>query len=152
MIASSVLTFGSLYTQSYFSEYENLKSFRDKNKYMINHLLLIKRISEDTGTGEGTRLSYLVKGIILGDHSEIELRVTKLEYLKSKLDKQPLYKSKLTGDIFLRDAPLEYYNAQIRSFYFNIYLKISFYIILGLILYKGIGYAREKLFYARIIR
>ncbi|WP_343587774.1 hypothetical protein [Flavobacterium sp.] len=152
VIISTVITIGSLITDSYLNEYENLKSFRNKNKYTVNDVLLIKQISEDTGTGEGTGLSYLVKGITLGNQSEIQLRVTKLEYLKENFDKQPLYKSKLTGNFFLRDAPLEYYNFQTRSWYLAIYFKVSFYVIFGLVLYKGISYARERWFYAKITR
>lgn len=143
IIISITITIGSVYTSSYFNEYENLKSFRNKKLYMIDDFLLIKRVSQDTGTGEGMRLSFIVEGKVLSDNSKIKLRVTKLEYLKSDLSKQPIYKSKLTGDFFLKDAPEQYYNSQINSFYLNIYFKISFYIIIGLIIYLIIRYIKN---------
>jgi len=144
VIISLTITIGSICSHSYFSEYENLKSFRNKKLYMSDDFLLIKKISEDTGTGEGTRLSYLVKGIVLSNNSKLELRVTKLDYLQSSFNKQPLYKSKLTGDFFLKNAPEEYYNSEINSFYVNIYFKISFYLIVGLIVFLVIQYVKKR--------
>ncbi|MEN2489459.1 hypothetical protein AAYQ05_16780 [Flavobacterium sp. B11] len=144
VIISLTITIGSICSHSYLSEYENLKSFRNKKLYMSDDFLLIKKISEDTGTGEGTRLSYLVKGIVLSNNSKLELRVTKLDYLQSSFNKQPLYKSKLTGDFFLKNAPEEYYNSEINSFYVNIYFKISFYLIVGLIVFLVIQYVKKR--------
>jgi hypothetical protein len=144
VIISMTITVGSICSHSYLSEYENLKSLRNKKLYMTNDFLLIKRISQDTGTGEGMRLSYLVQGVVLSTNSKIELRVTKLEYLKPSFTKQPIYKSKLTGDFFLKDAPKEYYDAEARSFYVNIYFKISFYVIFGIIIYLVIQYIKKQ--------
>ncbi|MDR7212237.1 hypothetical protein [Flavobacterium piscis] len=144
IIISITITIGSIFSSSYFNEYENLKSFKNKKLYMIDDFLLIKRVSQDTGTGEGMRLSFIVEGTVLSDNSKIKLRATKLEYLKSNLNKQPIYKSKLTGDFFFKDAPEEYYNSQINSFYLNLYFKISFYIIIGLIIYLTINYLKNR--------
>lgn len=144
IIISITITIGSIYSSSYFNEYENLKSFRNKKLYMVDDFLLIKRVSQDTGTGEGMRLSFIVEGTVLSDNSKIELRATKLQYLKSSLSKQPIYKSKLTGDFFLKDAPKEYYNFQIYSFYLNIYFKVSFYIIIILIIFLTIRYIKNQ--------
>lgn len=144
IIVSITITIGSIYSSSYFNEYENLKSLRNKKLYMIDDFLLIKRVFQDTGTGEGMRLSFIVEGTILSDNTKISLRATKLEYLKSNLSKQPIYKSKLTGDFFLKDAPKEYYNSQINSFYINIYFKISFYILMGILIYLTIRFIKNR--------
>lgn len=143
IIISITITIGSVYSSSYFNEYENLKSFRNKKLYMTDDFLIIKRVSQDTGTGEGMRLSFIIEGKVLSDNSKIKLRATKLEYLKSDLSKQPIYKSKLTGDFFLKDAPEQYYKSLINSFYLNIYFKISFYLIIGLMTYLIIRYIKN---------
>lgn len=144
IIISIVITIGSLCSGSYLSEYENLKSFRNKKLYMIDDFLLIKSVTQDTGTGEGMRMSFLVEGRLLSNNSIIKLRVTKLEFLKPNLSKQPIYKSKLTGNYFLKDAPKEYYNSEINSFCLNIYFKISFYIIVGIMVYIAIQYIKNR--------
>ena len=141
---SIIITIGSIYSNSYFSEYENLKSFKNKKLYMVDDFLLIERVSQDTGTAEGMRLSFVVEGKVMSDKSKIKLRTTKLEYLKSDLNKQPLYKSKLTGDFFLKDAPKEYYNSEINCFYLNIYFIVFFYIIIGIIIFITIQYIKKQ--------
>ncbi|NWL02946.1 hypothetical protein DM790_19160 [Flavobacterium collinsii] len=100
IIISIIITVRSIYTNSYFSEYYNLKSLKNKELYVNNDFLVIKRVFQDTGTGEGTSLAYTVERKILSTNLPINLRVNKLEYLKSDLVKQSIYKSKLTGDYF----------------------------------------------------
>lgn len=80
----------------------------------------------------------------MSNNSKLELRVTKLTYLEPNFNKQPLYKSKLTGDFFLKNAPEEYYNSEINSFYVNIYFKVSFYLIFGLIVFLVIQYVKKR--------
>ncbi|MEN2400081.1 hypothetical protein GKZ90_0009850 [Flavobacterium sp. MC2016-06] len=143
IIMSIATTIFSICSNSYFNEYENLKSFNNKKLHMNDDFLLIDKVYQDSGP-EGTNMYFDVEGIILSDNSKVVLNVTKLEYLKENVEKQPLYKSKITGDFFLKDAPKEYYNSEIRIFYFKIYLKFSFYLIIGVIMFFVIRHIKYR--------
>lgn len=142
-IIATLLTIISISSNTYFREYDNLRSLKNKESYMIDDFLVIKRIYKDTGTGEGESLSYTVEGTT-SNNSFVRLEVSKLEYLNNNHEKQLLYKSKLTGDYFLKNATQEYYNGEMRSFYVNIYFKISFYIIIGTVGYLLIVYLKNR--------
>ena len=143
VLGSVFLTIKDLYSKKYFNEFENLKNFKDKKLFMTDDFLLINKVYQDTGTGEGMSLYFNVEGTVLSNNSKINLTITKLEYLESSLSKQPLYRSKLTGMYFLKDAPEQYYNSEIRTFYLNIYFKISFYIIIGIAIFLIIQYIKN---------
>ncbi|MCR4031516.1 MULTISPECIES: hypothetical protein [Flavobacterium] len=143
-IIATLLTIIGINSNTYFREYDNLRSLKNKESYMIDDFLVIKRIYKDTGTGEGESLSYTVEGTTTNNNSFVRLEVSKLEYLSNNHEKQPLYKSKLTGDYFLKNAPQGYYNAEMRSFYVNIYFKISFYIIIAIMGYLLIVYLKNR--------
>lgn len=137
ILGSVLMTIISICTNRYFSEYENLKSLEHKELYMSNDFLLIEDIYEDKGESINF---FVVKGKLLSNNSKIKLISNRLEYLQSGFSKQPIYRSKLTGDFFLKDAPQEYYSGKIRNFYAMIYLKVSFYIIIAIAIYLTIRY------------
>jgi hypothetical protein len=137
ILGSVLLTIISICSNRYFSEYENLKSLEHKELYMSTDFLLIEDIYEDRGESINF---FVVKGKLLSDNSKIKLISNRLEYLQPGFSKQPIYRSKLTGDFFLKDAPQKYYSAKIWNFYAMIYLKVSFYIIIGIAIYLTIRY------------
>lgn len=144
ILASILITVFSICTNRYFSEYENLKSLKNIELYMSDDFLFIDSVDKDTGTGEGTSMYFDVYGRLLSDNSKVKLKIGEQEFLGTDKERQPLYKSKITGDIFLKDAPQEYYNDQLKSLYAAIYLKFSFYIILGIIIYYTIRYIKNR--------
>jgi hypothetical protein len=143
-IGSFSITIIDLYYDNYFADYQNLKSFKNKKSYMTDDFMHINRVYWDTGSGKGDSHSYDVDGVLLSNNSEIKFTILDEEYLNLNLDKQPLYRSKLTGMYFLKDAPERYYNGQIRGFYLNIYFKISFYIIIGIVIYLIIQHIKNR--------
>lgn len=143
MIASIVITIVDIYSNRYFKEYENLKSFKNKKLYMVDDFLFVERGTQDTGADNGVGI-FVVEGILLSDNSRIRLVVGKEDFLGTNLDRQPLYKSKFTGDIFLKNAPKEYYNYELFSFYIGIYVKLTFYIVIGIMTYFIIRYIKKQ--------
>lgn len=142
MISVSV-TFFDVYTNQYLKEYENIKSFKNKKLYMANDAIFIERAYEDTGIDNGIPV-FVIEGRLSSDNSKIRLAVGEQEYLCSNLDKQPLYRSKLTNNLFLRNAPKEYYKDKFISFYLGIYFKITFYVIIGIVIYICIRYIKVR--------
>lgn len=143
IMASVVITFVDVYYNRYFQEYQNLKSFRNEKLYMTDDFLFIERGTQDTGADNGVG-TFVVEGILLSNNSKIRLAVGKKEFLGTNLNRQPLYRSKLTGKYFLKNAPKQYYNYEFFSFYTGIYLKFSFYIIIGILIYLTMRYIKKR--------
>ncbi|SEQ84672.1 hypothetical protein [Flavobacterium frigoris] len=143
IMGSIVVTIVDLYKNRYFQEYENLKSLKNGKLYMTVDFLFIKSGTQDRGSDNGIG-SYVIQGTLLSNNSEIELAIGKQEFLGTDLRRQPLYRSKLTGDFFLKNAPEEYYNYKFISFYIGIYLKFSFYIIIGIVIYLTIKHIKNR--------
>ncbi len=121
----------------YFREIDNYKSLTNKKLYMADDFMDI--IIVDDGRmalgSEGSSSEYSIYGRILSTNAEVWISVYDKEYVNWSLKYQPLYRSKLTGDVFLKDAPQDYYDKQFNSIYIGIYLKIFFYIFIGILIY-----------------
>ncbi|MEN2487602.1 hypothetical protein AAYQ05_07355 [Flavobacterium sp. B11] len=143
VMASLILTALDIYSDRYFAEYENIKSFKNKKLYMTDNFLFIESGTQDTGADNGIG-HFVVEGRLLSNNSKIRLIAGKEEYLDLNLNKQPLYKSSLTNDFFLRDAPAEYYRDKFISFYLGIYFKASFYLIISFIFYFILRYIKIR--------
>jgi hypothetical protein len=142
-MTSLIVTVVDIYCGRYFAEYENIKSFKNKKLYMTDDFLFIESGTQDTGPDNGIGL-FVVEGRLLSNNSKIRLTVGKEEYLDLNLNKQPLYKSSLTNDFFLRNAPAEYYRDKFISFYSGIYFKASFYLIISFIIYFISRYIKTR--------
>jgi hypothetical protein len=142
ILGSILVTITSICSNSYCSEFENLKSLENKKLYMSDDFLLIDHIYEDKGESINF---FVVEGKLLSDNSKLKLISNELKYLDPGLSKQPIYQSKLTRDFFLKNAPKEYYISKIRDFYLTIYLKVSFYIIIAIALYLTIRHQKPKI-------
>ena len=143
VLFSIILTISAIYNDTYFNEFKNIKSFENKELYMTNDFLLINSVYEDTGI-DNKMSRFIVKGKLLSNYSPFKMIVNRREYLVSNLSKQPIYKSKLTTDYFLKDASEKYYNSEIRNFYFKIYLKFSFFIIVGFVIFLIVKHLRNR--------
>jgi len=142
-IGSIGLTILDLVNNRYFKEFENIKSLNNKEKYMIVDSLLIKETwDRNENTGDGIRFD--IEGTLSSDGSNLRLPVGFKEYIDFNLKYQPLYKSKLTGYYYLKDAPKEYYEGKYRGMYASIVFKIAFYFILPFLIYKLIRYIRNR--------
>ncbi|KFF06115.1 hypothetical protein [Flavobacterium reichenbachii] len=143
IMISVLVTSLDVYSNRYFREYENIKSFKNTKSNMTTDFLVIERAYQDTGPENGIG-TFVIEGELSSNHSKIRLSVGKQEYLGSNLNEHALYKSKLTNDYFLKDAPQEYYNYELCSFYMGIYFKVSFYIIIAILLYFLINYIKAR--------
>ena len=142
-IGSIGLTILDLVNNRYFKEFENIKSLNNKEKYMdIDYLLIKETWDRNENTSEGIRFD--IEGTLLSDGSNLKLSVGFKEYIDFNLKYQPLYKSKLTGYYFLKDAPKEYYNGKYRGMYALIVLKFAFYFIITFLIYSLIKYIKNR--------
>jgi hypothetical protein len=143
VIGSISITILDLINKRYFKEFENLKSLNDKEKYMIIDSLLIKQtFDRNENTDEGARFD--IRGVLMSDKSILTLAVVYPEYIDFNLDYQPLYKSKLTGYYFLKDAPKKYYKQKYRAQYVGIFFKIAFYFAMPFLIYILIKHIRNR--------
>lgn len=143
-VGSITLTFLDLVNNRYFKEYENIKSLNDKERYMVVDSLLIKK-TWNRNENSGDVIKFDIEGPLSSDGSILRLPVGFKEYIDFNLKYQPLYKSKLTGYYFLKDAPKEYYDGKYRGLYALIILKFAFYFIVPIIIYLGVKYYKNRL-------
>ena len=143
VIGSISITILDLVNNRYFKELDNLKSLNNKEEYMTVDSLLIEE-TWDRNEGTGDSIRFDIEGSLLSDGSNLKLAVGYSKYIDFNLEYQPLYKSKLTGNYFLKDAPKEYYEGKYRGFYFGIFLKIIFYFLVPLVIYKLIKYIKNR--------
>ncbi|WP_298782756.1 hypothetical protein [uncultured Polaribacter sp.] len=141
--SSIFITVLDIASNRYLREIKNIKSFNNPEKYMIVDSLLIKQ-TYDRNEGTGDVFRFDLEGVLLSDNSNLNLAVSFSEYVNFNLKRQPLYKSKLTGDYFLKDAPKQYYEGKNRGFYVGIILKIAFYFIIPFLLYHLIKYINTR--------
>jgi len=139
------MTINDVINNRYLKEVKNIKSLNNKVKYMSEDLLLITRKRyRNENTSETIRFD--IEGILQSNDSIISLDIGFPEYLDFNLKHQPVYKSKLTGAYYLKDAPSKYYNGKLRKLYFFIFLKISFYPILITIIIFFSKYYKQRTF------
>lgn len=144
-LGSIFVTFISIVTNSYFSEIQNIISLNDKEKYMEEDLL---KITETYGRNANTSdtIRFDIEGMLQNEGVFIAISVGQSKYLDFKLNYQPVYKSKLSGDYFLKNAPEAYYNGKYRGLYAGIAFKIAFYFILAFFIIKYITYLKNRKF------
>ena len=142
-IGSIAITVLDVLNDRYFKEFKNIKSLNNKEKYMVVDFLLIKEtFDRNEATGDGIRFD--IEGVLVSDNSNLILPVGYSKYIDFNLEYQPLYKSKLTGYYFLKDAPVAYYEGKYRGMYGGIILKIAFYFIMPFLIYQLIKYIKNR--------
>ena len=142
-IASIGITFIDIVSNSYYKEFDNIKSLKNKEEYMtIDYLLIQKTHDRNEATADGIRFD--IEGVLISNGSHLRLSVGYKKYINFNLEHQPLYKSKLTGDYFLKNAPEKYYEGKYRGIYGSILLKIAFYFIMPFLIYQLIKYFKNR--------
>lgn len=144
-LASIIVTFISVITGSYLSEIHNIISFNDKEKYMENDFLMIEKTYTRTG-GSSDVSRFDIKGTLKSNGTSIFLNASYSKYVNFELEYQPLYKSKLSGDYYLKGAPENYYKGIYRELYGLIVLKITFYFILAFLIVQYRKYLKNRKF------
>ena len=142
-MGSITITILDLINDRYFKELNNIKSLNNKEEYMDVDYLLIKQTIDRDVISEGAA-KFDISGVLISDKSTLKLSVIYSKYIDFNLEYQPLYKSKLTGCYFLKDAPKVYYEGKLRECYFGVILKIVFYPIIFFILYRCTKYIKNR--------
>ena len=139
------MTINDVINNRYLKEIKNIKSINNKDKYMSEDLLLItEKTYRDVNTSETIRFD--IEGVLQSNDSIVSLKIGFPEYLDFSLKYQPVYKSRLTGTYYLKDAPSKYYKGKLRGLYFAILLKICFYPILITLIIFFIKYYKQRAF------
>ena len=138
-VASVIITAVHLIAGQYFDEINNIKSLDDREKYMTVDYLLIQN-TRDYSEG----IQFDIEGKLMSDGSFLTMDVGRSDRIDFSLEYQPLYRSKLTGDYYLKGAPESYYNGKYRGLYFAIVLKIAAWFIIGWGIFKTIVYVRNR--------
>lgn len=142
-IGSIAITVLDLVNNRYFKEFNNIKSLNNKEEYMdVDYLLIKQTVDRNENTEEGVRFD--IRGALLSNNKSLTLKVGHSKFVNFNSELQPLYKSKLTGSYFLKDAPKKYYEIKYRDLYGAIFLKIAFYFILPLLIYRLIKYIKNR--------
>ncbi|CAA0207976.1 hypothetical protein [Tenacibaculum maritimum] len=144
-LASIFMTINDVINNRYLKEIKNIKSLNNKGKYMTEDLLLITEETHRNPNASET-IRFDIEGILQSNDSIISLKIGFPEYLNFDLKYQPVYKSKLTGTYYLKNAPSKYYNGKLRGLCFAILLKICFYPILIIIIIFFRKYYKQRTF------
>lgn len=134
-LLSLIISIQGLITNTYFNDYNNFKSLKFPEKYMVIDTLLFEGAYDYSNTNDDTTITFIVNGVIQSTKNKINLVVGNEKYFNYNLDKYPVYKSKLTNDFFLKNAPKGYYWRQYKSFILTMYLKLSLFPLIGFIIY-----------------
>lgn len=129
-----VISIIGIINNSYFNDFNNYKSLKNPQTYMEIDTLILKRGYDYTYTNNSPK-TFIVYGKLQKHNTEIKMVVGNAEYLDYNLNKFPVFTSKLTNDHFLKNAPNGYYKKQFRSFIMTMYLKLSLFPLIGLIIY-----------------
>ena len=141
--ASIGITIIDIVNNRYYKEFDNIKSLKNREEYMtIDHLLIQKTHDRNEGTADGIRFD--IEGVLMNNGSRLRLSVGYKKYINFNLEHQPLYKSKLTGDYYLKDAPKKYYEGKYRGLYASILSKTAFYFIMPFLIYQLIKYIKNR--------
>jgi hypothetical protein len=144
-LASIIITVKDVINNEYFKEIDNIKSLNNPEKYMIVDALIITK-THDRDEANGDSIKFDIEGTLVSNGSRLRLAIGYAKYIDFVLKQQPLYKSKLTGRFFLKDAPKKYYEGKYRGLYFFIFLKIAFYPIILFLIHLLIKYQKNKIY------
>lgn len=142
-IASTIVTFISILTGRYFREIQNIKSLNNKSLYMDEDFMQIKRMHGRNAALEDQKL-FNIQGYLKSNGNYIKIDARDPKFLDLDLESQPLLKSKLSGEYFIKTDNNQYYEEIYRGLYFFIFLKGFFIVMIGFIAFYLIKYFKNR--------
>ena len=144
LMFSVALSVYGLATDSYLNDYYNYQSINNPQKYMIIDTLEYKD-SKEYRSSSNNMGTFVVYGVLKSQNTDLRIVVGNQKHFDHSLYNYPIFKSKLTGDFFLKNAPDDYYNDEIVSFLMTMYFKISLFPLIIFIIFLYRKYYRQKL-------
>ncbi|QLE01129.1 hypothetical protein HX109_05955 [Galbibacter sp. BG1] len=142
---SIVLTITGLVSGTYLNDYKNYLSLKNPEVYMeIDSLKFLD--AYDNVSSRRYLGNYEIDGVLVKKEQKMKIIIGKEKYFNFNIEKHAVYRSKLTKDYYLKDAPIAYYNSELRSFIMTMYFKISFFPLLGVAVYFAITLIKEYRF------
>lgn len=126
----------------YFDDYENYKSLKNKEKYMEIDTLSLLRTREKQSSRGSTIRTFIIEAESVRYKNKIELSMGNKKYFNFN-SKFAAYRSKLTNKYFLKNASSEYFKGQYFSMFAGLYFKISFFPLLGFMIYLFVNYKKS---------
>ncbi|WP_273274433.1 hypothetical protein [Maribacter polysiphoniae] len=126
----------------YFDDYENYKSLKNKDIYMEIDTLSLLRTREKRSTSGSTTRTFIIEAVSDRYKNKIELSMANKKYFNFN-SRFAVYRSKLTNKYFLKNAPSDYFKGQYFSVFAGLYFKISFFPLLGFVIYLFTNYKKS---------
>ncbi len=145
LISSVGITIWGIVLNNYCDDYLNYKSLKYPSRYMDVDTLVFKKLQNYTNLENSPPGKFILHGNLKNTSELVKIVIIREEYIDKTKDKYAVYKSKLTRDYFLKDAPSGYYTRQNRSFFLGMYLKLSLLPILILVGYLFMEYKKMKI-------
>ena len=142
-ILSTLSTLISVFTGRYLREIQNIKSFNNKSLYMDEDFMEIKEMHGRSAALEDQKLLN-IEGFLKSNGNYIKINARDPKFLDLTLELQPLFKSKLSGEYFIKTNNDQYYEEIYRGLCFFIFLKVFFIIMMGFIVYYLIKYFKNR--------
>ena len=142
-ILSTLSTLISVFTGKYLREIQNIKSLNNKSLYMDEDFMDIKSTHGRNAALDDQKL-FNIQGYLKSNGKYIKINARDSKFLDFTLELQPLLKSKLSGEYFIKTNNDQYYEEIYRGLYFFIFLKVFFIIMMGFVVYYLIKYFKNR--------
>ncbi len=142
-IASTFVTVIDVFSGKYLREFQNIRSFRNKSLYMIEDSMTIEKThGRNAALGDQERFDII--GYLNSNGNYIKINASDPNFLDLSLKSQPLLKSKLSGDFFIKTNNQNYYKEIYRGLYFSLFLKCFFFIVISCLITSLTKYLRNR--------
>ncbi len=143
-----ISTFFELFiSKSYFKFYfyQNYKSLSNKEKYMDIDTLYISHFDDTVykDSDSSNRISAYIEGET-STEKNIKIKLPSLKLVQNNYNKQPVYRSKLSGTYFLKTSNKNYYKNKKETYILVFFYKLYFYVVIFVIFKKTIKFYNSK--------
>ena len=142
-LASTLTTLISVFTGKYLSEIQNIKSLNNKSLYMDEDFMQIEEMHGRDAALEDQQL-FNIQGYLKSSGKYVKINARDSKFLDLSLEYQPLLKSRLTGEYFIKTNNSQYYEEIFRGLYFFIFLKVFFIVMMGFVVFYVVKYFKNR--------
>ncbi len=139
-IASTIVTIIDVFSGKYLREIQNIQSLRNVDLYMIeDHMVIKKTFDRNAALNDQERFDIV--GTLMSNGEYIKINASDPSYIDLSQKSQPLLKSRLSGDIFIKTKNENYYKEIYRGLYFSLFLKFFFFVV---VVFISIKYLKNR--------
>lgn len=142
-IASTIVTLVDVASGRYLREIQNIRSLKYRSLYMIEDSMKIEKTHGRNAALEDQERFDII-GHLSSNGQYLKINASDPGFLDLSLTFQPLLKSKLSGDFFIKTDNQAYYKEIYRGLFFSLFLKCFFFVVIGLVIFLVIKYLKNR--------